>query len=155
MVKNPSAMRERPGFDPCVDKIPGGSVLFSSVTQSRLTLCFLMHWSTPGFSVHLQVTRLPCPSSTPGACLNSHLSSQWYYLTISSCHSHLLSSVFPSIRVFSSESVFTSGGQSIASTSASVLPMNIQDWFPLGLPGLILQSKGLSGIVSNTTVQKH
>ena len=63
-------------------------------------------------------------------------------------------SIFPSIRVFSNES---SGGQSIGvSTSASVLPMNIQDWFPLGWTGWIsLQSKGLSDIFSNTTVQKH
>ena len=63
-------------------------------------------------------------------------------------------SIFPSIRVFSNES---SGGQSIGvSTSASVLPMNIQDWFPLGCTGWIsLQSKGLSNIFSNTTVQKH
>ena len=75
------------------------------------------------------------------------------------CHPLLLPpSIFPSIRVFSSESVlFTSGGQSIGvSTSASVLPMDIQIWFPLGLTGWIsLQSKGLSRVFSNTTVQKH
>ena len=66
-------------------------------------------------------------------------------------------SIFPSIRVFSNESFFTSGGQSIGAwASASVLPVNIQDWFPLGLTGLIsLQSKGLSRVFSNTTVQKH
>ena len=64
----------------------------------------------------------------------------------------LLPSIFPSIRVFSNESVFCIGGQSIgASASASVLPMNIQDWFPLGLTALIsLQSKGLSRVFSNT-----
>ena len=69
------------------------------------------------------------------------------------CHL-LLPSVIPSIRVFSIESVLASGGQSIgASASASVLPMNIQDRFPLGLTGLIsLQSKGLSGVFSNTRV---
>ena len=68
----------------------------------------------------------------------------------------LLPSVFPSIRVFSNK-FFALGGQSIGvSTSASVLPMNIQDWFPLGLTGLIsLQSKGFSRVFSNTTVQKH
>ena len=68
-----------------------------------------------------------------------------------------LPSIFPSIRVFSSESAVPSGGQSIgASASASVLLMNIQDWFLLGLTDLIsLQSKGLSKIFSNTTVQKH
>ena len=67
----------------------------------------------------------------------------------------LLSSICPSIRVFSNESVLSSGCQSIGA-SASVLPMNIQDWFPLGLIGLIsLLSKGLSGVFSNTTVQKY
>ena len=66
-------------------------------------------------------------------------------------------SIFPSIRVFSVSQFFASGGQSIEiSTSASVLPMNIQDCFPLGLTCLIsLQSKGLSNVFSNTTVQKH
>ena len=67
-------------------------------------------------------------------------------------------SVFPGIRVFSNESVLWSGGQSIGvSASTSVLPMNIQDWFRLGWTGLIssLQSKGLSRVFSNTTVQKH
>ena len=69
----------------------------------------------------------------------------------------LLPSIFPSIRVFSSESVFASGGQSIgASTSVKVLPMNIQNWFPLGWTGQIsLQSKGLSRVFSKTTVEKH
>ena len=69
----------------------------------------------------------------------------------------LLHSIFPSIRVFSNSQLFTSGGQSIGvSASTSVLPMNIQDWFPLGWTGLIsLQSKGLSRVFSNTTVQKH
>ena len=120
----------RPGFDPCVEKIPGGSVLFRSVTQSCLTLCCLMPWSTPGFPVHLQLARLSCPSPTPGACLNSRLSSQWCYPTISSCHSHLLyPQSFPVSGSFPMSQFFTSGGQSIPSTSSSVLPMNIQDWF--------------------------
>ena len=73
------------------------------------------------------------------------------------CHPLLLlPSIIPSIRVFSNESVFASGGQNIiVSASASVLPMNIQDWFPLGWTGWIsLLSKGLS-TVFNTTVQKH
>jgi len=73
------------------------------------------------------------------------------------CHPLLLlHSIFPSIRVFSNR-LFPSGGQSIgASASASVLPTNIQDWFPLGLTSLIsLQSKGLVRVFSNTTVQKH
>ena len=69
----------------------------------------------------------------------------------------LLSSLFPSIRVFSNESVFCIGGQSIGvSASTSVLPMNTQDWSPLGWTDWIsLQSKGLSRVFSNTTVQKH
>ena len=68
-----------------------------------------------------------------------------------------LPSIFPSIRVFSVSQLFASGGQSTrASASALVLPMNIQDWFPLGWTGLIsLQSKGLSRVFSNTTVRKH
>ena len=73
------------------------------------------------------------------------------------CPLLLLPLIFPGIRVFSNELAlhFTSGGQSIgASSSASVLPMNIQDWFPLGLTGLILKSKGLSRVFFSTTVQK-
>ena len=74
------------------------------------------------------------------------------------CHPVLPSpSIFPSIRVFPVSCLFVSGGQNIgASASVSVLPMNIQSWFPLGLTGLIsLQSKGLSRVLSNATVQKH
>ena len=73
------------------------------------------------------------------------------------CPLLLLPSVFPSIRVFSNESVFTLDGQSIGpSASASVLPMHIQDWFPLGWTGWIsLQSKRLSRVFFNPTVQKH
>ena len=74
------------------------------------------------------------------------------------CHLRLLlPSIFPSIRVFSNKSVLPSGGQSIgASAVASILPVNIQDWFPLGLAGWIsLQFKGLSRVFSNITVQKH
>ena len=73
------------------------------------------------------------------------------------CHPLLLSPIPPSIRVFSVSQLFASGGQSIrVSASASVLPMNTQDWSPLGWTSWIsLQSKGLSGVFSNTTVQKH
>ena len=74
------------------------------------------------------------------------------------CHPLLLlSSIFPASQSFSMSQFFTSGDQSIgASTSASVFPINIQDWFPLGLTGLIsLQFKGLSKVFSNSTVQKH
>ena len=105
----------------------------------------------------LQHTRLPCPSPTLRAYSNSCSLNWWCHPIISYSHPLLLlSSIFPSIRVFSNESqLFASGGQSIgASASASVLPMNIQDWFPLGLSGLIsLQFKRLSKL-SNTTVQK-
>ena len=102
-------------------------------------------------------TRLPCPSPSPRACSNSWPSSQWCYLTISSSvvrfSSYLQS--FPASESFPMSQLFTSGSQSIGA-SASVLPMNIQDWFPLGWTGWIsLQSKGLSRVLSNTTVQKH
>ena len=107
----------------------------------------------------LQHTWLPCPLPTPGACSNSCPSSQWCHPTISSSaipFSSCLQS-FPASGSFPVTQFFASGGQSIgASASASVLPVNIQDWFPLGLTGLIsLQSKGLSRVFSNTTVQKH
>ena len=107
----------------------------------------------------LQHARLSCPSPTPGAYLNSCPSSQW-------CHPTILSSVipltsylqsFPAPASFPLSQFFASGSQSIgASASASALPMNIQDWFPLGWTGWIsLQPKGLSRVFSNTTVQKH
>ena len=68
----------------------------------------------------------------------------------------LLPSIFPTTRVFPKSQLFASSGQSIgASASASVLPMTSQGWFPLGLTGLILQSKELSRVFSSTTVQKH
>ena len=107
----------------------------------------------------LQHTRPPCPSSTPRAYSNSCPSSRWYHPTISfsvvSFSSHLQS--FPASGSFPMSQFFASGGQSIGVlASASVLPMNIQYWFPLGLTGLIsLQSKGLSRVFSNTTIQKH
>ena len=107
----------------------------------------------------LQNARPPCPSPTPGVYSNSCPLSQWCHPTISSCvvpFSSCLQSC-PASGSFPMSQFFTSGGQSIgASTSASVLPMNIQDWFPLGWTGWIyLQSKGLSRIFSNTAVQKH
>ena len=108
----------------------------------------------------LQHARLPCPPPTPWAFSNSCPSSQWCHPTISSSSiipffSHLQS--FPASESFPMSQFFPSGGQSIGiSASASVLPMNIQDWFPLGLIGWIsLQSKRLSRFFSNITVQKH
>ena len=106
----------------------------------------------------LQPIRLPCPSPTPRACSNSHPLSWWCHPTISSSaipFSSCLQS-FPASGSFSVSQFFSSASQSIgASASASVLPVNIQDWFPLGLIALIsLQSRGLSSVF-NTTVQKH
>ena len=107
----------------------------------------------------LQHTRPPCPSPTPRVYSNSCPLSQWCRPTISSSvspfFSHLQS--FPASGSFQMSQFFASGGQSIGvSASASVLPMNIQDWFPLGWTGWIsLLSKGLSRAFSNTTVQKH
>ena len=106
----------------------------------------------------LQHARLSCPSPPPGACSNSCPLNQWCHPTISSVipFSFCLQS-FPASGSFLMLQLFASGHQSIvASFSASVLPVNIQDWFPLGLTGLIsLQSKGLSRVFSSTTVQKH
>ena len=106
----------------------------------------------------LQQAKFPCPSPTPRAYSNSCPMSRWCHPTISAsvvpfsscCQS------FPASGSFWMSQFFTSGGQSIgASASTSVLPMNIQHWFPLGLIGLIsLQSKGLSRVF-NITVQKH
>ena len=107
----------------------------------------------------LQHARLPCPSATPGAWTNSCPSNRWCHPTISSSvfplSSHLQS--FLASGSFPMSQFLTSGGQSIGVlASASVLPMNIQDWFPLGWAGWIaMQSKGLSGVFSNTTVQMH
>ena len=107
----------------------------------------------------LQEASLPCPSPIAGACSNSCPTSQcchptiWYsIITFSSC----LQS-FPASGSFLINQFFVSGGQSIgASASTSVLPLNIQGWFPLGLTDLIsLQSKGLTRVFSNTTVLKH
>ena len=109
----------------------------------------------------LQHARLLCPSRVPGVYSNSCTLSWW-------CHPTISSSVIPfSFRLQSSPATesfpmsqfFALGGQSIgasASASASILPMNNHDWFPLGWTGWIsLQSMGLSGVFSNTTVQKH
>ena len=106
-----------------------------------------------------QHARPPCPSPTSGVYPSSCPSSQW-------CHPAISSSVFPfsscpqsfpASGFFPMSQLFTSGGQSIGvSASTSVLPMNTQDWFPLGWTDWIsLQSKGLSRVFSNTTVQKH
>ena len=108
----------------------------------------------------LQHARPPCPSPTSsGVYSNSCPLSRWCNPTVSSSVGPFSSCLqyFPSSGSFQMSQFFASGGQSIGvSTSASVLPMNIQDWSPLGWTGWIsFQSKGLSRVFSNTTVQKH
>ena len=126
-------------------------VQFNSVAQLCPTLCDPMNC--------MQHTRPPCPSTAPGIYSNSCPSSQW-------CHPALSSSVvpfsscpqsLPASESFPTRQLFTSGGQSIGvSALANVLPMNTQGWSPLEWTGWIsLQSKGLSRVFSNTTVQKH
>ena len=124
---------------------------FSSVSRSIVSNSLRPHG--------LQLARLSCPSPTPGAYSNSYPSSWWCHPTISSSvvpFSFCLQS-FPAPGSFPRSQFFASGGQGIEiSASASVLPMNIQDWFPLGWTGWIsLQFRGLSRVFSNTTVQKH
>ena len=122
-------------------------IQFSSVAQSCLILCEPM-----------QHARSPCPSPTPGVYSNSWPASWW-------CHPAISSSVvpvsscplsFPASGSFPVGQLFASGGQSIGvSASVSVLPMNTQDCSPLWTGWISLQSKGLSRVFSNTTVQKH
>ena len=107
----------------------------------------------------LQHTRLACPSPSPGICSNSCPLSWWCHPTISPSivpfSSYLQS--FPASRSLPMSRLFASGGQSIgASALASILPMNIQGWYPLRLTGFIsLLSKGLSGVFSGTTVKTY
>ena len=122
---------------------------FSSA-QSCPTLCDPMNRSMPG---------LPVPSPTPGVYSNSCASSWWFYPAISSSVIPFSScpQSLPASGSFPMSQLFSWGGQSIGvSASASVLPMNTQDWSPLGWTGwMSLQSKGLFRVSSNTTVQKH
>ena len=107
----------------------------------------------------LQRARLPCPSPSPGVCSNSCPLRQWCHPTISSFVALVSSYLqcFPASGSFPASQLFPSVGQSIgASASASILPVNIQDWFPLVLIGLIsLLSKGLSRIFFTITVWRH
>ena len=106
-----------------------------------------------------QHARPPCPSPTPGVYSNSRPLSRWYHPIMSSSVIPFSScpQSFPASGSFLMSQLFSSGGQSIGvSVSASGLPMNTQDWFPLGWTGQIsLQSKGLSRVFSNTTVQRR
>ena len=126
----------------------GGKEGQSSVQFSRSVVSDSLRPHDP------QHARLPCPSPSPGVHPNSCLLSQWCHPTTSSSVVPFSScpQSFPASGSFPMSQFFTSGGQSIGvSTSASVLPMNIQDWSPLGLTGWIsLQSKGLSRVFSNT-----
>ena len=128
-----------------------GRVSLVQFSCSVLSDSLWPHW--------LQHARLPCPSPTPRAYSNSCPSSRWCHLTISFSVIPVSSCLqsFPASGSFQMSPFFPSDGQSIGfSASASVLPINIQDWFPLGWTGWIsLQSKGLSRVFSNTSVQKH
>ena len=137
--------------------IPVSILLSLYIVPTILLLLFSCSVMSNSLRSHgLQHARLPCPSPTPGVYSNSCPSSRWCHPTISSSvvpFSSCLQS-FPASGSFPMNRLFSSGGPSVGtSTSASVLPMNIQDWFPLGLTSLIsLQSKGLSRVFSNTTV---
>ena len=138
--------------------------LLRKVRNSRNFLLWVVQFSLSVVSDSLrphesQHARPPCPSPTPGVHPNPFLFSRW-------CHPTILSSVipfsscpqsFPASGSFQISQLFTPGGQSIGvSASTSVLPMNTQDWSPLRWTGWIsLQSKVLSRVFSNTTVQKH
>ena len=136
--------------------------------KKRLRSWHLVPFSSVQFSLSVvsdslrphesQHARPPCPSPTRGVHSDSHPSSQW-------CHPAISSSVvpfsscsqsLPASESFPMSQLFASGGQSTGVSTTSVLPMNTQDWFSLGWTGWIsLQSKGLSRVFSNTTVQKH
>ena len=147
-----------------IDKNRESHVECPSAPLSDLSLRpHLLQFSRPVMSdslwpYGLQHARPPCPSPTPGVYLNPCPLSQWCHPTISPLSSPSL----PTFNLSQHQGLFkwvssTSGGQSIGvSASTSVLPMNIQDWFPIGGTGWnSLQSKGLSRVFSNSTVQKH
>ena len=152
------------------------ALLRNSSCWANMSVCFIPQWMSrigpwlssvqfshsvmpdPLWPHGLQHARLPCSSPTPRAYSNSCPLSRWCHPTISSSvipfSSHFQS--FSASGSFQMSQFFASGGQSIGvSASVSVLPMNIQDWFPLEWTGWIpLLSKGLSTVFSNTTVQK-
>ena len=122
---------------------------FSSVAQSCPTLCDPINCSMPGLPVHHQLPEFTQTHVHQVSAAINHLIL---------CHPLLLlPSIFPASGFFLMSQFFTSGGQRTGvSASASVIPMNIQDWFPLGWTGLLsLQSKGLSRVFSNSTIQKY
>ena len=137
----------------CVDPSLSSSLPFSSVQFSRSVMSDSLWPHEP------QYTKPPCPSPIPGVHPNSCLLRRWCHPTISSSVVPLSScpQSFPGPGSFPMSQDFTSGGQSTGvSASTSGPPLNIQDWSPFGWTGWIsLQSKGLSRVFSNTTVQKH
>jgi len=134
-------------------RTPGSSVQFSSVQSSRSVVSNSLWPQGP------QHARPPCPLPTARVYLNPCPLSWWCHPTISSSVVPFSScpQSFPALGSFPMSQFFTSGGQSIGvSASKSVLPINTQDWSPLGWTGWIsLQSKGFYRVFSNTTVQKH
>ena len=155
-------------WPPCVVFIPWYFTvrfLWTLMSRTHDMKC----WEISPFSSVVQLCPALCDPmdcSTPGLLSISNSRSLLKFMSIESCHPTTSSSIVPfSSRLqslsasgsFPMSHFFTSGGQSIGvSASVSVLPMNIQDWFPLGWTGLIsMQSKGLSRVFSNTTVQKH
>ena len=135
------------------------SVQFSSLQFSHSVVSNCLRLNCSMNCTLLQHARPPCASLTPGVYPNSCPLSWWCHLLISSSVTYFSSCLqsFPASGSFPKSQLSTSGGQSVGvSASTSVLPMNIQDWFPLGWTGWIfLQAKGLSRVISNTTVQKH
>ena len=122
---------------------------FSSVAQSCLTLCDPMNHSTPGLPIHHQLLE---STQTHVRCVGDAIHPSHPLSSPSPTALNLL----PASGSFPMSRFFAPGGQRTGvSCSASVLSVNIQDWSPLGVTGLILQSKELSRVVSNTTVQKH
>ena len=140
-----SSLKTFPSFDP--HSLTISSVQFSSVAQSCTTLCNPMDCSSPGLPIHHQLPE----------CTQTHV--HWVGYAISSsvvCFSSHHQS-FPAPGSLQVSQFFSSDNRSIGvSASASILPMNIQDWFPLGWTGwLSLQSKELARVLTNTTFQKH
>ena len=131
-------------------------VLYSEMSVSHFNHSVM---SSSLWPYELQHARPPCPPPTPGVHPNPCPLCRWCHPTISSSVIPFSScpQSFPASGSFQMSQLFASGGQSIGvSASTSVPPMNIQDWCPLGWTGWIsLQSKGLSRVFSNTTVQKH
>ena len=136
-------------FSPCLDTC---LFIYISISVVQLPSCVWV------FAIHgMQYSRLPCPSLSLRVCWDLCPLSQWCHPAILYFHSLLLlPSIFPSIRVFSNESVLRIRGPKYWSFSFSISPSNeYSGWFPLRLTGLILLSKGLSRVFSSTTIGKQ